>query len=119
MCTKKHLRFFLAATLQMNIGAALNSSGVKVRRRLRGSVMMLFMTCFMVCVLGDDTQAFKNLLTRLCSLNSVGEFASCCASYNIDASVTLASSAARNCFISSIKVKNNILSALFEIINLY
>ena len=46
----------------------------------------------MIVVEGDDTQAFRVTISSLCSLNSVGQFASCCVSYDNGATVTLGDS---------------------------
>ena len=48
----------------------------------------------MIVVCGDDTQALRDTISSLCSLNKVGKFASCCGSYDNGASITLASSPA-------------------------
>ena len=75
--------------------------------------LMLVMLVVLMCVLGDDTQAFQDTLSSLCSLNKEGKFGSCCVSYDIN-SVTLAYSAARNCFISSLSfTRGSILNSLF------
>ena len=68
----------------------------------------------MIVVEGDDTQALQHTISSLCSLNSVGQFVSCCASYNNGASITLASSPARECFISGLtSTTGSILTYLF------
>ena len=70
----------------------------------------------MIVVSGDDTQALRDTISSLCSLNSVGEFASCCGSYNNGASITLEDSAVRNCFISSLtSTTGSIVTLLFVI----
>ena len=61
-------------------------------------IMIVVMLAVMMNVLGDDTQALRDTLSSLCSLNKKGKFGSCCGSYYIS-SVTLASSPARDCFI--------------------
>ena len=38
--------------------------------------VVFIMTSFVVC--GDDTNAIRDTLSSLCSLNSVGQFGSCC-----------------------------------------
>ena len=55
-----------------------------------------------VVVSGDDTQALRDTISSLCSLNKVGKFASCCGSYDNGASITLEDSTARDCFIYSL-----------------
>ena len=68
----------------------------------------------MIVVEGDDTQALQHTISSLCSLNSVGKFASCCASYNNGASITLEDTPARSCFIKSFKsTAGSILTSLF------
>ena len=70
----------------------------------------------MIVVSGDDTQALRDTISSLCSLNKVGQFASCCGSYDNGASITLASSPARNCFISSLaSTTGSVLTSLFVI----
>ena len=70
----------------------------------------------MIVVEGDDTQALRDTISSLCSLNSVGKFASCCVSYDNGASLTLASSAARTCFISGLgSTTEYVLTSLFVI----
>ena len=65
---------------------------------------------------GDDTQALRDTISSLCSLNSVGQFASCCASYYNGASLTLASSTARECFIYGLNTTTgSVLTSLFVI----
>ena len=77
------------------------------------SLMMLtLMITVFVVVLGDDTQAFRNTLTSLCSLNREGVFSSCCGSYSIE-SVGLDSSAARNCFITNLISSGGSITTLF------
>ena len=56
----------------------------------------------MIVVSGDDTQALRDTISSLCSLNKVGQFASCCGSYDNGASITLEDSPTRNCFVSGI-----------------
>ena len=63
------------------------------------ALTMMILAAVLVNVLGDDTQAFRDTLSSLCSLNKQGKFGSCCGSFNIN-SVTLSSSPARNCFVS-------------------
>ena len=76
-------------------------------------IMIVLMLAAVVSVLGDDTQALRDTLSSLCSLNKEGEFGSCCGSYDIS-SVTLDSSPARNCFISSLySTSGSILTSLF------
>jgi len=56
----------------------------------------------MIVAEGNDTQALQHTISSLCELNSVGQFASCCVSYNNNASITPADSPTRSCFISSL-----------------
>ena len=70
----------------------------------------------MIVVSGDDTQALRDTISSLCSLNKVGKFASCCGSYNNGASITLGDSLTWSCFISSLKsTKGSVLTVLFVI----
>ena len=57
----------------------------------------------MIVVCGDDTQALRDTVSSLCSLNKVGEFASCCGIYDNGASITLEDTPARSCFIASLE----------------
>ncbi len=75
-------------------------------------IMIVLMLAVVVSVLGDDTQALRDTLSSLCSLNKEGEFGSCCESYDIS-SVTLDSSPARNCFISSLSSTSGSITELF------
>ena len=54
---------------------------------------------FRSVVSGDDTQALRDTVSSLCSLNKVGQFASCCKSYYNGASITLVDSTTWSCFI--------------------
>ena len=70
----------------------------------------------MIVVEGDDTQALRDTISSLCSLNSVDQFASCCVSYDNGASLTLASSTARECFITGLgSTTGSVLTSLFVI----
>ena len=70
----------------------------------------------MIFVEGDDTQALRDTISSLCSLNSVGQFASCCVSYDNGASLTLESSPARSCFVSGLgSTTGSVLTSLFVI----
>ena len=75
-------------------------------------IMLVLMLGVVVSVLGDDTQALQDMLSSLCSLNNEGKFGSCCESYDIS-SVTLDSSPARNCFISSLSSTSGSITTLF------
>ena len=75
-------------------------------------IMIMLMLGVVVSVLGDDTQALRDTLSSLCSLNQEGQFGSCCRSYDIS-SVTLAPSPARNCFISSLSSTSGSVTYLF------
>ena len=79
-------------------------------------VLFLVIVLMMIVVSGDDTQALRDTISSLCSLNSVGKFASCCVSYDNGASLTLEYSPARECFISSLASKiGSVLTSLFVI----
>ena len=75
-------------------------------------IMIVVMLAVVVSVLGDDTQALRDTLSSLCSLNKEGQFGSCCESNDIS-SVTLASSETWNCFISSLGYKRGSITILF------
>ena len=82
------------------------------------SILMIMgvIVLMMVVVEGDDTQALRDTISSLCSLNSVGKFASCCVSYDNGASLTLASSTARACFLSGLaSTTGSVLTYLFVI----
>ena len=79
-------------------------------------VLFLVIVLMMIVVEGDDTQALRHTISSLCSLNSVGQFASCCLSYDNGASLTLASSTARTCFIDNLaSTAGSVLTFLFVI----
>ena len=82
------------------------------------SILMIMgvIVLMMIVVEGDDTKALRDTISSLCSLNSVGKFASCCVSYDNGASLTLASSAARDCFIFGLgTTPGSVLISLFVI----
>ena len=69
-----------------------------------------------VVVCGDDTQALRVTISSLCSLNKVGQFASCCGSYDNGATITLEDSPVRTCFIYSLaSTTGSVLTGLFVI----
>ena len=79
-------------------------------------MIMGVIVLMMVVVEGDDTQALRDTISSLCSLNSVGKFASCCVSYDNGAFLTLESSTTRACFIYSLKsTTGSVLTSLFVI----
>ena len=79
-------------------------------------VIMGVIVLMMIVVSGDDTQALRDTISSLCSLNKVGKFASCCGSYDNGASITLEDSPARSCFISGLKsTTGSVLTSLFVI----
>ena len=70
----------------------------------------------MIVVEGDDTQALRHTISSLCSLNSVGKFASCCVSYDNGASLTLEESEGTKCFIYGLtSTTGSVLTSLFVI----
>ena len=70
----------------------------------------------MIVVCGDDTQALRDTISSLCSLNKVGRFASCCGSYENGATITLKYSSVRECFISGLESSSgSVLTSLFVI----
>ena len=71
------------------------------------------MLMMVIVVSADDTQALRDTVSSLCSLNNAGEFHSCCLSYDIN-SLSLASSPARGCFISGLSSgTGSVLTGLF------
>ena len=79
-------------------------------------VLFLVIVLMMIVVEGDDTQALRDTISSLCSLNSVGQFASCCVSYDNGASLTLEEGTVRECFISSLSsTTRSVLTYLFVI----
>ena len=79
-------------------------------------VIMGVIVLMMIVVSGDDTQALRDTISSLCSLNKVGEFASCCGSYNNGASITLEDSQTRYCFVSTLaSTTGSVLTSLFVI----
>ena len=69
----------------------------------------------MIVVSGDDTQALRDTISSLCSLNKVGQFASCCGSYDNGASITLVKNTVTSCFFDSFKATGSVLTGLFVI----
>ena len=66
-----------------------------------------------IVVSADDTQALRDTVSSLCSLNKAGEFHSCCLNYDIN-SLSLASSSVRGCFISGLTISSgSVLTSLF------
>ena len=79
-------------------------------------VLFLVIVLMMIVVSGDDTQALRDTISSLCSLNSVGKFASCCVSYDNGANITLEYSADTTCFIASLgSTTGSVLTSLFVI----
>ena len=77
-------------------------------------VIMGVIVLMMTVVSGDDTQALRDTISSLCSLNKVGQFASCCGSYDNGASITLEDSPARSCFIYYLEsTTGSVLTSLF------
>ena len=82
------------------------------------SILMIMgvIVLMMIVVSGDDTQALRDTISSLCSLNKVGQFASCCGSYYNGAYITLEYSPARDCFISGLaSTTGSVLIDLFVI----
>ena len=63
-------------------GLSYEKKGVFVGARITHGIacvhlfVVFIMTSFVVC--GDDTNAIRDTLSSLCSLNNVGQFGSCC-----------------------------------------
>ena len=82
------------------------------------SILMIMgvIVLMMIAVFGDDTQALRDTISSLCSLNKVGQFASCCGSYNNGASITLEDSDDRDCFFFGLgSTTGSVLKYLFVI----
>ena len=63
-----------------------------------------------------DTLALRHTISSLCSLNKVGQFASCCGNYENGASITLEDTPARSCFIDDLaSTTGSVLTSLFAI----
>ena len=78
-------------------------------------ILPVIVLMMVVVVSGDDTQAFRDTLSSLCSLNKAGKFSTCCASHDIN-SLTLEYSPARNCFILSLSSSSgSVLNSLFVV----
>ena len=66
-----------------------------------------------IVVSADDTQALRDTVSSLCSLNKAGQFHSCCLKHDIN-SLSLASSPARVCFINGLSSSGgSVLTSLF------
>ena len=82
------------------------------------SILMIMgvIVLMMIVVCGDDTQALRDTISSLCSLNKVGQFASCCGSYDNGASLILEDSTARSCFFYNLEsTTGSVLTSLFVI----
>ena len=83
-------------------------------------VLMGMIVLMVIVVSGDDTQALRDTISSLCSLNKVGRFASCCGSYDNGATITLASNPTRSCFIYGLgSTTGSIVTSLFVICFIY
>ena len=79
-------------------------------------MIMGVIVLMMIVVCGNDTQALRDTISSLCSLNKVGQFASCCGSYDNGASITLEDTPARSCFFSRLaSATGSVLTELFVI----
>ena len=65
--------------------------------------VVFIMTSFVVC--GDDTNAIRDTLSSLCSLNSVGKFASCCKEYPIG-SISFSRRDSWSCYANDMRTNN-------------
>ena len=82
----------------------------------QGFTLLLTLTLvfFPLLATGDDTQALKKILTKLCSLNSEGKLASCCASFNVETDFELNDSDFEKCFFYGVGFsEGSILTSLF------
>ena len=105
-------------TRRVSCGSKARSSPQTTKHLFKSNnfISLFVIVLMMIVVEGDDTQALRHTISSLCSLNSVGWFASCCASHNNCTSITLASSTARNCFISVLSsTTGSVLTSLFVI----
>ena len=72
-----------------------------------------------VNVHGDDTIALRNTISSLCSLNSVGTFASCCKERDLEL-LTLNNKTSWDCFVRDMEFDNqNNITSLFGNHNQY
>ena len=79
-------------------------------------MIMGVIVLMVIVVCGDDTQALRDTISSLCSLNKVGKFASCCGKYDNGATITLEDTPARLCFISGLgSTTESVLTSLFVI----
>ena len=108
---------FLSDTL-WNKRGRFNGTGTLSNERstaLRMAILFTVLLVFPCDVLGNDLSALQNVLTRLCSLNSIGHFASCCEMYS-PSNVTFEKTPIRDCFIGDLyATKQSILTSLFVV----
>ena len=80
--------------------------------------MFLFFIFLLFCtsplVVCDDTQALRNAVKCLCEENTVGKFASCCASHSNGVSITLSST---QFFFTSVSIHNENVIKLFAFLH--
>ena len=121
---KPQILFFLLSSLSLSLFLASTSPTspyILLPHRnfyisLMLSILMIMGVIVLIVVSGDDTQALRDTISSLCSLNKVGQFASCCGSYDNGASITLEWSKARECFISGlVSTTGSVLTYLFVI----
>ena len=109
-CTFYSFLFFLFFSLSFTPFHPAPSLSLMIHIPMIVGVIVLMMV---IVVSADDTQALRDTLSNLCSLNKAGEFHSCCLSYDIN-SLSLASSPARECFIYNLTSSSgSVLTSLF------
>ena len=75
--------------------------------------LVLASTLFFAC--GDDTNGLRNTLSSLCSINSAGEFGSCCSTHNT-ASVNLHEKSTWDCFLRDLGTDSDMnVTSLFVV----
>ena len=76
-------------------------------RRTSLLLVSLVLTSTFLCVCGDDTQALRNTLSSLCSINSGGEFGSCCKTHDAG-SVNIKDKNTWDCFARDIESSDDL-----------
>ena len=78
-------------------------------------LVSLVLTSTCLCACGDDTNGLRNTLSSLCSINSEGEFGSCCSTHNT-ASVNLNEKSTWDCFLRDIGTDSDMnVTSLFVV----
>ena len=110
-------RRFIHPTMKFTLHSTFTPHPITARSFKSRVISSLFIVLLMMIVVsGDDTQALRDTISSLCSLNKVGYFAKCCANYSSGASITLEDSPARSCFIAGLtSTTGSVLTSLFVI----